>query len=298
MRTTEHCFCVAGFRLHIHVPEVWKMERMLPSFLPFRDKGAEGDVDLLDCEAFSISASHPVEMSGTLLEETCNDMGYIRLFAQADRYEVSLSREPGGRLHFMQANRDFSQIRILLCEEDNEAGRMLSSLLRIAYSQAILYHQAVAIHASAVYRDGKAYLFMGKSGTGKSTHSTLWMKHIRGTELLNDDNPTIRIMNDKAYACGTPWSGKTPCYKPLTFPIGGMVRLSQASENRFIRQEGAEAFVALYPGCSAICQDVELRNRLYDTLAQVAEAVPVGRLDCMPDEEAAYLCWNELSKSN
>ena len=98
MRTTEHCFCVAGFRLHIHVPEVWKMERMLPSFLPFRDKGAEGDVDLLDCEAFSVSASHPVEMSGTLLEETCNDMGYIRLFAQADRYEVSLSREPGGRL--------------------------------------------------------------------------------------------------------------------------------------------------------------------------------------------------------
>ena len=289
---------MAGFRLHVHMPETWKLEMMLPSFLPFWDKGMETDVDLLDCEAFPVSASHPMEMFGTLIEETCNDMGYIRLFTQSDGYGVTLSRKPGGALHLMQANRDFSHIRITLCEKDSYLGGMLSSLLRIAYSQALLYHQAVSIHASAVYREGKAYLFMGKSGTGKSTHSALWMKYIPGTELLNDDNPTIRVIDDKAYAYGTPWSGKIPCYKPLSFPIGGMVRLRQAAENCFIRQEGVEAFVALYPGCSAICQDVELRTRLYDTLVRLAESVPVGLLDCKPDEEAARLCWNELSKLN
>ena len=298
MKTTKHCFSVAGFRLHVHMPETWKVEMMLPSFLPFRDKGMGTDVDLLDCEAFPVSASHPMEMFGTLIEETCNDMGYIRLFTQSDGYKVTLSRKPGGALHLMQANRDFSHIRITLCENDSYLGGMLSSLLRIAYSQALLYHQAVSIHASAVYREGKAYLFMGRSGTGKSTHSALWMKYIPGTELLNDDNPTIRIMDGKAYAYGTPWSGKTPCYKPLSFLVGGMVRLQQAAENRFIRQEGADAFVVLYPGCSAICQDVELRTRLYDTLVRLAESVPVGLLDCKPDEEAARLCWNELSKLN
>ena len=108
MKTTKHCFSVAGFRLHVHMPETWKLEMMLPSFLPFWDKGMETDVDLLDCEAFPVSASHPMEMSGTLIEETCNDMGYIRLFAQSDGYGVTLSRKPGGALHLMQANRDFS----------------------------------------------------------------------------------------------------------------------------------------------------------------------------------------------
>lgn len=119
MKTTKHCFSVAGFRLHVHMPETWKLEMMLPSFLPFWDKGMETDVDLLDCEAFLVSASHPMEMSGTLIEETCNDMGYIRLFAQSDGYKVTLSRKPGGALHLMQANRDFSHIRITLCEKDN-----------------------------------------------------------------------------------------------------------------------------------------------------------------------------------
>lgn len=87
---------------------------------------------------------------------------------------------------------------------------------------------------------------MGKSGTGKSTHSLLWMKYIQGTELLNDDNPTLRIVDGKVYAYGTPWSGKTPCYKSLSYPVGGMVRLKQAPVNRFVRQQEVEAFIALF----------------------------------------------------
>ena len=57
-------------------------------------------------------------------------------------------------------------------------------------------------------------MLLGKSGTGKSTHSRLWLKYIPDTKLLNDDNPAVRIMdNNTIMIYGTPWSGKTPCYK-------------------------------------------------------------------------------------
>ena len=166
----------------------------------------------------------------------------------------------------------------------------------MAYAQAILRHDAVSIHASAVFCNGQAYLFLGKSGTGKSTHSALWIENIPGTELLNDDNPTIRILNGKAYAYGSPWSGKTACYKNVSFPVGGMVRLNQAPENSFQLQEGADAFVALYPGCSFIARDEYLRNSLYDTLTVLAGSVMVGTLDCLPDKHAALMCYRELTR--
>ena len=236
--------------------------------------------------------------SGELIENTLSDMGYVSLYKEAEGYCVTLSAEQGGTLHVMQADRRFSTVRVYLHEEDKRAGHALSSLLRIAYSQAVLYRDAVSIHASAVYCENKAFLFMGKSGTGKSTHSSLWMKYIQGTELLNDDNPTLRIVDGKVYAYGTPWSGKTPCYKSLSYPVGGMVRLKQAPANRFVRQQEVEAFIALFPGCCVIHQDAELRACLYDTLIRMVEQVPVGVLECRPDEEAALLCRNMLLRTD
>lgn len=290
----EFYFRVADFGWRLRLPAGCDVDALLPSFRPFRTAGASEEERLMTCDVYPLTGSAGVPVDGRLLEETLNDMGLVRLYGRAEGYLVALSSPATGAMHAMEADRDFSEVRIGLRFDDREAGFILASLLRIAYSQAILYHEAVSIHASAVFREGFSYLFMGRSGTGKSTHSSLWIRYLPGTELLNDDNPTVRLRDGRAWAYGTPWSGKTPCYRPLAFPVGGMVRLSQAPVNRFRRQEGAEAFVALYPGCSAICQDPGLRMRLYDTLVRLAESVPVGLLACRPDAEAARLCCESL----
>ena len=181
------------------------------------------------------------------------------------------------------------------CRPDRQPSQLRFGLWLLC-NAAGLGHGVVSLHAAAISHRGQGVLFLGESGTGKSTHARLWCRHMAATELLNDDNPTIRIQGDTAYAHGTPWSGKTPCYKPQSFPIGGMVRLIQAPENRFHRQEGADAFVALYPGCSVISQDQDLRARLYDTLVRLAERVPTGILECRPDSDAAILCYRSLLK--
>lgn len=298
MTMKERYFCIAGFWLALHLPEAWDTDALLPSFRVFRRTREEGCKRLIDCIVEPLSSIQQTEPEGTIIEETTNDAGYIRLYDNTDGYNVTLSVYPGGVRHYMQADKEFSNIRIFLYKEDKDAGQILSSLLRIAYSQSILRYDALSIHASAIYHQDKAFLFMGKSGTGKSTHSALWMKHIPDTGLLNDDNPTVRIILDRAYAWGTPWSGKTPCYKNLFYPIEGMVRLNQASENSFCRQEGTDAFVTLLPGCSVISQDPVLRNELYDTLSRLAEIVSVATLDCLPDKEAVILCSEALKKTH
>ncbi len=292
MRT--YYYRVADFPFSLNLDGRMDVETLLPSFRPFRTMGDADDTLLFD---FTVVPPDGFSDTGKkdLLEETCNDMGYLKLYAMSGGYMVEVIN--GCYTHRMVAASDFSSVEAVLMHEDGNLGHALSSLLRIVYAQAILFHNAVSIHASAVYNGGKGYLFMGPSGTGKSTHASLWMRHVPGTELLNDDNPTVRIVDGKAYACGTPWSGKTACYKNLSFPVGGMVRLKQASYNRFCRQEGADAFIAIYPGCSVIAQDRQLRDRLYDTLTRLAGAVTVGTMECLPDEEAAWLCYGRLTKN-
>ena len=72
---------------------------------------------------------------------------------------------------------------------------------------------AIAIHSSVLVKDDFAVLCLGESGTGKSTHTRLWREHIDGAFLLNDDSPFLRVEDGKVWAYGSPWSGKTPCYK-------------------------------------------------------------------------------------
>lgn len=287
-------FRIAGFDVMLRLPAGYCSDRLLPSFRAFAVADRTEKRWVMSCDVVAQPGGSDRPIDGQLLEETVNDMGTIRLYDRADAYVVTLSACGGGMTHRMTASRDFSEVRIDLCTGDRGVGSGLSSLLRIAYSQAILCHDAVAIHASAVFRQGIAYLFLGQSGTGKSTHASLWVRHLPGTELLNDDNPTIRFLDGCFRACGTPWSGKTPCYRPLDFPIGGIVRLVQAPRNRFRRQEGTEAFVTLFPGCSVIARDDRLRGRLCDTLIRLAESVPVGQLACRPDADAARLCCESL----
>ena len=290
--TTTYYFRVADFRFSVCLPASCEVDRLLPSFHDFRETGHTMEKTLFRFTAVS-SGQLPAPGSGQLIEQTDNDMGHLVLYALRDGYYIEITSN--GRLHRMAATADFSVIDADLQWDDPQAGSALSSLIRTAYAQAILYHNAISIHASAVHNNGRAYLFMGKSGTGKSTHSALWMEHIPDTELLNDDNPTIRFREGKAYAYGTPWSGKTACYKNQAFPIGGMARLRQAPVNRFDKLEGIDAFIALYPGCSVITHDEHLRNRLYDTLTLLAEKVTVGTMDCRPDRETALTCHDALT---
>ena len=124
---------------------------------------------------------------------------------------------------------------------------LLRYVLWTAYGMAALHRGAVPVHTSAVVCDGKAVLCLGESGTGKSTHTRLWRENIAGTSLLNDDSPIVRAEADGIYAYGSPWSGKSPCFRQERYPVAALLRIVQRPENTIKRLGVVEAFAALQP---------------------------------------------------
>lgn len=172
---------------------------------------------------------------------------------------------------------------------------ILRYALWTAYSMAGLWHNAVPVHASVVVCRDRAVLCLGESGTGKSTHTSLWINHIDGCHLLNDDSPVLRVEGDEVVVYGSPWSGKTPCYRQERVAVAALLRLEQKPLNS-LRQLGTiEAFTALHPSCPpALAHDERCTDHMVDFISNVIGRVPVFRLGCRPNEEAARLAYNTI----
>lgn len=167
----------------------------------------------------------------------------------------------------------------------------LDNSLMILFAMASACSGTVLFHAAVVGLDGHGYMFLGKSGTGKSTHARLWLQNIPGTELMNDDNPAVRVNPDgTAVVYGTPWSGKTPCYRNVSAQLGGIVLLRQAPHNKIVRLKGIGAYAAVVPSISGKRWDSRIADGLHETENALASYIPVWHLDCLPDADAARLC--------
>ncbi len=180
------------------------------------------------------------------------------------------------------------------------ADRIAASFFRfglwIIFGLSAVAHKAIPIHSSVIEWGDGAALFLGESGTGKSTHTRLWREHIAGVRLLNDDSPILRVKEGEVRVYGSPWSGKTPCYRDIWRPVCGFVRLSQAPYNRMRRLPVIAAIGALLPSCPpSFAFDEGLQDSICDTLSDCIACTPVYHLECLPDAAAAELAHKTLT---
>ncbi|MBQ8674396.1 MAG: hypothetical protein IJ511_10255 [Bacteroides sp.] len=178
----------------------------------------------------------------------------------------------------------------------NLAMRLVRFALWVGYGLMRATDGSVAIHSSCIVHEGRAVLFLGESGTGKSTHTRLWREHITGSFLLNDDSPIVTVESDgRVWVYGSPWSGKTPCYRAERYELQACVRLSQAPANRIRRLSPLHAYAALHPSCPPqFAYDDRLYSGISDTMGRMIAAVPCYHLACLPDEAAARLACDTL----
>ena len=162
--------------------------------------------------------------------------------------------------------------------------------LWFVFNIATVQHLTAAVHSSVIVKDDRAVMFLGESGTGKSTHTRLWRESVEGATLLNDDSPFVGVADGRTVVYGSPWSGKTPCYKAECYPLLAVVRLSQAPHNRIRPLRGVQAIGALLPSLPpAFAFDRELEEHTLDTLSAVLRSVKAYHLECLPNGEAARL---------
>ena len=172
----------------------------------------------------------------------------------------------------------------------------ITNALMIIYAFAGSFQQTLLIHASTILNNDYGYAFIAKSGTGKSTHTQLWIKHISGSELMNDDNPIVRVVGDQVFIYGSPWSGKTPCYRQIKAPLGAITRIDRAPKNSIEKLSPIEAFASLLPSCSNMKWDKDIFHGICDTVTRVIELTNCYTLHCLPDQEAAEICHKEISR--
>ena len=163
---------------------------------------------------------------------------------------------------------------------------------RMAYGAAAARSDITPGHNPALFRFGVWILFnIAALPLGAvAFHSSVIRYRGRGVLFLGDDSPIIRATDSEALVHGSPWSGKTPCYRNESCPIAAVVRLSQAPHNRIRRLRPIESIGALLPSAPpAFARDERLSDDTCGLLSRLIAQVPVYHLECLPDAAAAQL---------
>ena len=147
------------------------------------------------------------------------------------------------------------------------------------------------LHSSVVIWQGKAVLFSAPSGVGKSTHADLWQKHF-GAKIPNGDRCVVEVRESRSIAHGSPFAGSSAIFKRESAPIAAIFLLEQAPVNEVLPVSPLVAVQALLQESVIGLYDEKQTEATFDLLLKLAEQVPVRRLRCRPDREAA-----ELAKS-
>lgn len=299
-------FDVAGHLFSVEMEADWQLWQSLTNYDPFEIALQE------DCEAGKqqmVFRLQVVRMPDSQwadarkqIAEFDDDGSYICLYESEEDellFGMSDTRMNRDRLSGLELSLTTGRAALLLNPAGGRRGAVfaVNNALMLLYAVCTARKNTLLMHASVTVCEEKGYVFLGRSGTGKSTHSRLWLSAIEGTELLNDDNPVIRTMPEGVYVYGTPWSGKTPCYRNCKVALGAIVRLSQAPFNRIERLKGVAAYAAVSPSASAMKWRREYADGLHRTLVDLVGRCGVYHLQCLPDREAALLCHDTVGRN-
>ena len=160
----------------------------------------------------------------------------------------------------------------------------------------LLDHNGCFLHASAVCLDEKAYLFSAECGVGKSTHTSMWLKAFPNAFILNDDKPAIRMIDDRFFAFGTPWSGKTDQNVARKVPLQAICFIERGDHNRICPISAAEAIGKFIPQTYNFHFVGNCFQQLLSLLDCYFSRHTAYRLECLPNVDAAILSHNVLKE--
>lgn len=159
----------------------------------------------------------------------------------------------------------------------------------------LLDHSGFMLHSSVVVVDGRAYLFSADCGTGKSTHTKLWLEQFgERAYILNDDKPALRLEDGVWYAYGTPWSGKHDISVNARVPVAGIAVLQRGEVNEIAPFGGYDAVYAILQQVNRP-KAAELRIKLLELLDKLITQVPIWKLKCNMEPEAAVVAYEAMS---
>jgi hypothetical protein len=296
MPISENYFRIADFNIKITFNDTSiNNMNMLRSFEPFRTAPTEeGKLFELTVDDSLKPVPKPRRQRIRAFETGNGDTIVDRI--DNGGYQYIVKDIKGAECALLITNKSFDQCLCALNGNYDMRNFGLNNALMLTFAFAASRKQALLIHASLVRQNNYGYAFIAKSGTGKSTQVSMWLRYIPGCDLMNDDNPIIRLIDGQPYIYGGPWSGKTPCYRNVKAKLGAITRIDRAPQNSIEKLPPLEAFASVLPSCSSMKWDKEIYNAMCDTITKLVETTGIYTLHCLPNKEAAVICNNAISK--
>ena len=165
-----------------------------------------------------------------------------------------------------------------------------------AIGERLPHYDAFIFHSAVIEADGFAYAFAAKSGTGKSTHIRHWKKAFgERVNIVNGDKPIFRFINGKLYACGTPWAGKEGWQRNVIVPLAGICCLERGDRNTITPIKSIEALPKVLSQIYLPAEQASA-EKTFRLLDRMLTEIPLWRLSCTDDIQAAYVAANEILK--
>ena len=276
----EHMFAIEAER---------ELFDILPNYAPF-ETDELGATHVFIIHVTNEQMPSPDDWESLYTDSSDDDMPRIEMYRRAGEwlFRVSVSKD-GDIVCSMRCTADWSDVKVSMTPGYERFA--IDNAAMLIYAFCTIPLRTMLFHSSVTIRDGRAHMFLGHSGTGKSTHSQQWLKAFPEAWLLNDDNPVVRLLDDGSVRVyGSPWSGKTPCYKKESAPVAALVQLAQAPENKIERLRMSQAYPYILASVSGLKILPEAMDAIYESIAALLERCPVYKLECLPNTEAAQLC--------
>ncbi len=273
------------------------LDKLLPSFKPFETKDEiQGEPFLTLSLQRSLKPVPQEQLRHITDADTGN--GTIRVERTAEgAYQFTICNISGTPCALLQTTNDFSHCHCAIRGDLGTKRFALNGAMMLVYAFRGALYDTLLIHASVVRHQGRAYAFTAASGTGKSTQVFNWLNNIEDCDLINDDNPIVRFNDGKSMLYGSPWSGKTACYRNITVPLGAIIKIERDTVNHVTSLPTLDAFGTLLTACSAIRTDEKIYGSLCNVVSKVVGSITMATLHCLPDAASAETCRRYLEEA-
>lgn len=219
---------------------------------------------------------------------------YPYVHNQCAGYRYNGINAPDIRIRTVQADIDSEQRRSDGTEYPDDYLESLAVYRRFA--EAVLEDGYLLLHASAISVDHMAYLFAARSGTGKSTHTKLWMEYFGERALMiNDDKPVVKVCSGgrPSIVFGTPWAGKHRRSANTAVTLKAICFLNRGTENTVVKMDSGQAYPLLLQQCLRVSDKrrMEITLKLLD---QLAAGAAMYRLECNMELSAAAAAYEGM----
>ena len=223
----------------------------------------------------------------TVYEKTWEQCARYLTDAEPD-FVVSVNREDITRMRESAAREDALEGK----EPQSYSDAYLESLAMYRkICEKMVDFDTILMHGSVVAVDGEAFLFTAKSGTGKSTHTRYWREFFgERAVMVNDDKPLLKLTDDGALACGTPWDGKHRLSTNVCLPLRAICILERGETNEITPISAREALPMVF---QQTYRPKKL-SKYMEIIDKLTQRVKFYRLRCNMSPEAARIAYEAM----